>query len=36
MKVTLALQGLSPTNITHPTKLNEPFYMQEVSQAEMC
>lgn len=36
MKVIHALQGLSPTNTGCPTKLNEPFYMQEVSQAERC
>lgn len=36
MKVIYALQALSPTNTSCPTKLNEPFYMQEVSQTERC
>lgn len=36
MKVTHALQGPSPTNMSCPIKLNEPFYMHKVSQAETC
>ena len=35
MKVTHAIQGLSPTNTSCPIKLNKPFYMQQVSQAEV-